>query len=66
LRATIITHGFAHGRDAAGERRFTDDLPQPEFVEQFVFGDHPVPLLEQIREDIEHFGFDANDGSLSA
>jgi hypothetical protein len=39
--------------DAAGERRLGNDSPFPDGVEQIIFADHPITVVDQVDEQIE-------------
>src|SRR5262249_5482195 len=60
LLGPVIVHGLAGGHDAAGERGLADDLPRPEFLQQFVFGDYAVAMMQEVNEDIEDLGLNAD------
>ena len=57
LAGPVIANGFACGHDTLGQRGFTDHLSRPDLIEQFVFGDDAVVMLDEIDQQIEDFGF---------
>jgi hypothetical protein len=56
LLTAIIPHRFARRHDAPHQRRLTDHLPGPQLIEQFVFGDKAVAVVEQVDQDIKDLG----------
>jgi hypothetical protein len=57
LFCPIIAYGFVGGDDTARERGLSHHLARPQFVEQLIFGDYALTLVEQIHQDIKHSGF---------
>jgi hypothetical protein len=46
LASAVIAHRFTRSHDTLRERSFTDYLPWPQFIEQFVFGDNTLMVLD--------------------
>ena len=53
-------HGFADFGEAPGQGEFADERVRPEPLEEFVFGDHAVAMLNQVDEHLKPFGRDRN------
>ena len=60
LRPPVVADGAARGLEPAGERRLADEAVAPDVVEQLLLGDHAVTVLDEVGEEIEHPGLDAN------
>jgi hypothetical protein len=56
LLAPVVRHRTANDPHTTGESRFRDKLPGPARGEQFLFGNGPVPMREQIRQQRQGFG----------
>ncbi|HXG19256.1 MAG TPA: hypothetical protein VNN62_09315 [Methylomirabilota bacterium] len=48
LTVTIIAQSFARRRNAACQRGFPDDLSRPEFLQQLIFSDQAVAMLDEV------------------
>jgi hypothetical protein len=55
LSIAVIAQRLARRGDTASERGFAHDLSRPECVKQFVFGDEPVTMLDEIGQHVEDF-----------
>jgi hypothetical protein len=58
LRLAIIANCPARGTDGTRDGCVRDDAPLPDRFNQFVLGNHPVPPLDQVQQEIKHFWFD--------
>ena len=60
LVAAGIGDRLARGVDPGGQRRFRDDAPFPDFLDQIVLGDDAVAVLDQKDQEIEHLRLDSD------
>ena len=58
LRLAVVADSLPDLLDAGGERRLRHEAIAPHGVQQLVLGHHPVTVRDQVREDVEHHGFD--------
>jgi len=58
LRPPVVTDDASHRLDAAHQRRLAHEAVAPDVVEQLGLRHHPVAVLEQINEEVEHLGLD--------
>lgn len=54
LRGTVIAHRPSGLLDPSGQGRLADELVAPNRVEQFLFAHHPISMLDQVDEHVEH------------
>jgi len=57
LLFTVVANCLACGIDAAGQARFRHHAPAPDCGDEVVLAYDPITALNQIREQIEHLGF---------
>ena len=57
LRRAIIAQGLPGRSDAAGDARVRYGSPLPDRVGNFVFGDHPVAVSDQMHQQRKHLRF---------
>ncbi len=60
LAAAIVADGLTGGFDARRQRRLADEPITPDVVEQLVLADHPIPVLDQVTQHLEHLGLDGD------
>lgn len=53
LPTASVPDGQARGPQRRGERRLADEAVSPHFVEEFVLRYHPVPVLDQMAQQIQ-------------
>ena len=58
LRFPVIAKGPTRRLDPTGQRRLTDEPATPHRIEQFLLGDHPVVVADQLVEHVEHLRLD--------
>ncbi len=63
-RDSDLLPSLARGHNAAGQRRFTNHLVGPQFIEQLIFGNDPVPMMKEVHQHIEHLGLDIDGFAL--
>ena len=66
LAFEAVAEGLTGRLDPAGEGRLAHEAVAPHVVEQLFFGDHPIAVDEEIREDVEHLWFDGDRHPASA
>jgi hypothetical protein len=54
LRPSTVANGLARCHDAVAQRHFANKLVGPELGQEFVFGDHPITVLDEVEQDVEH------------
>ena len=57
----IVAEGLAYGRDAGRDRRAAHRRCAPYLSDQLVLRDQPVPVVNQVREDVEDPRSDVDD-----
>src|SRR6185436_12661717 len=57
LVAATVAHCLACGVDAARQRRIGNDAATPNGCNQVILTDHPVTILDQINQQVEHLRF---------
>jgi hypothetical protein len=61
-----IPYGLSGSIDPAGEGGFRDDPTPPDRRDQVVLGHDPIPVLDEVQQDVEHLRFDGDLFSASA
>ena len=56
----VVAHRAARRLDPARESGLADEPIAPDVVEQFMLRHHPIPMGDQVDEDIEHPGLDVD------
>src|SRR5215204_3132114 len=60
LRFAVVAECPTGGFDAACQRCLADETSAPYGVEELLLGDEPVGITNQLGEDVEHLGLDAD------
>jgi hypothetical protein len=66
LLAAVVPDRAPGGLDPADQRRLADEATAPDLVEQLGLGDHPVPVADQVDQDVEHLGLEALQHTITA
>src|SRR5215813_3585927 len=61
LIVAVVADRAPRRADPGAERRFRYNAPLPNRLDEFVLGDDPVAVPDEIDEQIEHLRFDADD-----
>src|SRR5262249_42030005 len=60
LVLSCVVNRASHDIDAGAQCRFRDDPPVPDCGNQVVLADYPVPVFDQVFEEIENLRCDCN------
>src|SRR2546425_5114029 len=60
LRLAAVADCFAHRVDPAGQGRFRYDAAAPNRPQEVVLADHPLPVPDEVDQEIEDLGFKRN------
>src|SRR5262249_53088161 len=66
LLFAVIPDGFTRPRDAARQRRLADHRARPQLVQQFVFGDNLLALVEEIHQQVKRLGLNLHPLAFTA
>jgi len=55
---TAVADGMPRGGDPAGQRRVRDNASVPDRRQQIILARDPIPVLDEIRQEIEYLWFD--------
>src|SRR5688572_6964302 len=66
LGAAVVADRPAHRLDAAADGRFGHDAPVPDLFNDLVLGDDPVPVFEQLDQEVEDLWLDGHGGAATA
>jgi hypothetical protein len=61
-----VADGAPRGSDAAADGRVRDDASLPDRVEQIILADDPVPVSDQMEQEVEHLRFHLDQLGASA
>src|SRR5262249_5722067 len=58
LRSPTVPNGLAGCHDGMVQRPLTDELVGPQLLQEFGLGDHPLPMLDEVEQDVKHLRFE--------
>ena len=60
LLPTVVTDRSADGLDSRREGRLRDEARPPHLLQELLLRDHPIPVLEEVAQHVEHLGLDVH------
>src|SRR5262244_3359895 len=66
LLFAVIPDGFTRPRDTARQRCLTDHRARPQLVQQLVFGNDPLTLVEEVHQQVKRLGLNLHPLALAA